>query len=115
MGRAMKAARLLELARAGSARPGTVLELDDGRRVEVAWSSWGHGGDARTPDSAFVRELVDGFTGPERSDPFWLRPETIVLDWTPPTTHTPASAPVDPRAHADADPLRDRGQRGVLL
>lgn len=115
MGRTVKAAQLVELARAGNARPGTVLELADGRRVEVAWPSWPHGLDAKATDSAFVRELVDGFTGPERSDPFWLRPEALVLDWTPPAVHAPTSAPVDPHAYADADPLRAGGQRGPLL
>lgn len=115
MGRAVKAAPLLELARAGNARPATVLELVDGRRVEVAWLSWGQGGDPRKPDSAFCRELVDGFTGPERGDPFWLRPEALVADWTPPPVHTPTSAPVDPHAYADDDPLRAGAARGRLL
>lgn len=115
MGRTVKAAQLVELARAGNARPGTVLELADGRRVEVAWPSWPHGLDAKATDSAFVRELVDGFTGPERGDPCWLRPETPVVGWEPPPVHTPAAAAVDPRAYADADPLRAGGQRGSLL
>lgn len=115
----MRPAPLVELARAGNARAATVLELVDGRRVEVAWPSWPswpHGLDSKATDSAFVRELVEGFAGDvERGPVYWLRPETLIVNWTPPPVHTPTSAPVDPRAYADADPLRTGGQRGALL
>lgn len=115
MGRAVKPLQLRELARQGNVRPSTVLALADGRRVEVAWPSWPHGLDAKATDSAMVRELVEEFTGTVRGDVFWLRPEAVVVDWTPPDVHTPAAAAVDVRAFADVDPLRAGGQRGALL